>query len=91
MPPALSVVIPLCNEADAVEPLVAELRRVLDGLGRPAELIVVDDGSDDGSYERLRAVQRGETRLRIVRLARNYGQTAALAAGIEQARAPIII
>ncbi|TMA69839.1 MAG: glycosyltransferase [Deltaproteobacteria bacterium] len=91
VPPALSVVIPLCNEADAVEPLVAELRRVLDGLGRPAELIVVDDGSDDGSYERLRAVQRGETRLRIVRLARNYGQTAALAAGIEQARAPIII
>ena len=91
MPPALSVVIPLCNEADAVEPLVAELRRVLDGLGRPAELIVVDDGSDDGSYERLCAVQRGETRLRIVRLARNYGQTAALAAGIEQARAPVII
>jgi len=64
---------------------------VLDGLGRPAELIIIDDGSEDGSAQRLRAAQRSEPRLRIVRLARNYGQTAALAAGIEQARAPIII
>jgi glycosyltransferase involved in cell wall biosynthesis len=64
---------------------------VLDGLGRPAEVIIVDDGSEDGSAQRLRAAQRSEPRLRIVRLARNYGQTAALAAGIEQARAPIII
>ena len=64
---------------------------MLDGLGRPAELIIVDDGSEDGSAQRLRAAQRSEPRLRIVRLARNYGQTAALAAGIEQARAPIII
>ncbi|HSV04976.1 MAG TPA: glycosyltransferase family 2 protein [Candidatus Binatus sp.] len=89
--PGLSIVIPLYNEADAVEPLIAELRRVLDGLGRPAELIIIDDGSEDGSAQRLRAAQRSEPRLRIVRLARNYGQTAALAAGIEQARAPIII
>jgi len=74
-----------------VEPLIAELRRVLDGLGRPAELIIVDDGSEDGGAERLRTAQRTEPRLRIVRLARNYGQTAALSAGIEQARAPIII
>ena len=64
---------------------------MLDGLGRPAELIIVDDGSEDGSSQRLRIAQRSEPRLRIVRLARNYGQTAALAAGIEQARAPIII
>ena len=64
---------------------------MLDGLGRPAEVIIVDDGSEDGSAQRLRAAQRSEPRLRIVRLARNYGQTAALAAGIEQARAPIII
>ena len=64
---------------------------MLDGLGRPAELIIIDDGSEDGSAQRLRAAQRSEPRLRIVRLARNYGQTAALAAGIEQARAPIII
>ena len=64
---------------------------MLDGLGRPAELIIIDDGSEDGSAQRLRAAQRSEPRLRIIRLARNYGQTAALAAGIEQARAPIII
>ena len=68
-----------------------ELAGVLDGLGRSAEILVVDDGSTDGSFEQLATLAATEPRLRIVRLARNYGQTAALAAGIEQARAPIIV
>jgi glycosyltransferase involved in cell wall biosynthesis len=72
-------------------PLVRELAGVLDALGRPAEVIAVDDGSTDGSFACLAALAAEEPRLRIVRLARNYGQTAALAAGIEHARAPVVV
>jgi glycosyltransferase involved in cell wall biosynthesis len=89
--PQLSVVIPLYNEARAVAPLLDELGRVLDALGRSAEIVVVDDGSTDGSGTRLRERLVTEPRLRIVHLARNYGQTAALAAGIEHARGAVIV
>jgi len=89
--PALSVVIPLYNEAESLEPLVAELGPVLDSLSRTAEIIAVDDGSSDGSFERLVGLVAREPRLRVVRLARNYGQTAALAAGIEHARGGIVV
>ncbi len=89
--PEISVVIPVYNETESVTPLVRELAGVLDGLGRPAEIVAVDDGSTDGSFDRLAGLALEEPRLRVVRLARNYGQTAALAAGIEQARAPVIV
>jgi glycosyltransferase involved in cell wall biosynthesis len=72
-------------------PLVAELRAVLAGLGRPGEVVFVDDGSTDGTFARLARLAEEEPRLRIVRLARNYGQTAALAAGIEHARGEIVV
>jgi glycosyltransferase involved in cell wall biosynthesis len=71
--------------------MISELGEVLDGLGRRAEIVAVDDGSTDGSFDRLVALLPREPRLRLVRLARNYGQTAALAAGIEHARAPVIV
>jgi len=70
---------------------VRELSSVLDGLGRPAEVVAVDDGSTDTTFARLLALRAEEPRLRIVRLARNYGQTAAIAAGIEHARGDIIV
>ncbi len=89
--PALSVVVPLYNEAESLEALVAELGPVLDAVGGTAEIVAVDDGSSDGSFERLVGLVAREPRLRVVRLARNYGQTAALAAGIEHARAPVIV
>jgi glycosyltransferase involved in cell wall biosynthesis len=89
--PGISVVIPVYNEVDAVAPLLRELGQVLDGLELASEIVAVDDGSTDGSFERLAALRAGEPRLRVVRLARNYGQTAALAAGIEYARAPVIV
>ncbi len=90
-PPALSVVVPLYNEVECVDRLISEIAAVLDDLRQPAEIVVVDDGSTDGSFRSLEAARAREPRLRIVRLARNYGQTAALAAGIEQARAPLIV
>jgi len=85
------VVIPIYDEEEALPRLVGELGAVLDALARPAEIVAVDDGSTDGSFARLVSLAARDERLRIVRLARNYGQTAALAAGVEHARAPIIV
>jgi glycosyltransferase involved in cell wall biosynthesis len=89
--PQLSIVIPVYDEVDCLAPLVSEIGAALDGLALPAEIVAVDDGSTDGSFARLRALVAREPRLRVIRLARNYGQTAALAAGIEHARAPVIV
>jgi len=84
--PEISVIVPVYDEEENVLPLVEELGRVLDGLGRSAEILIVDDGSTDRTAALLTALAADEPRLRVVRLARNYGQTAALAAGIEHAR-----
>jgi len=89
--PELSVIVPVYDEEANVVPLVEELGRVLDGIGRTAEIVVVDDGSTDRSGALLTALAAEEPRLRVVRLARNYGQTAALAAGIEHAHGDILI
>jgi len=89
--PALSVVIPVYDEVESLGSLLAELGGVLDALDRPAEIVAVDDGSTDGSFARLVELGAREPRLRVVRLARNYGQTAALAAGIEHARGAVIV
>jgi len=83
--------VPVYDEEANIVPLVEELGRVLDGLGRSAEILVVDDGSTDRSAALLTALAADEPRLRVVRLARNYGQTAALAAGIEHARGEILV
>jgi len=90
-PPILSVVVPLFNEVACVDALVTEVAAALDSLGFPAEVIVVDDGSTDGSFEALRRRASDEPRLRIIRLARNYGQTAALAAGFAESRGEIVV
>ncbi|HLK12715.1 MAG TPA: glycosyltransferase family 2 protein [Candidatus Binatia bacterium] len=90
-PPELSVVVPVYDEEENVAPLVRELGAVLDDLARPAEIVAVDDGSADASFARLAALRAEEPRLRVVRLARNYGQTAALAAGVGEARGRIVV
>jgi glycosyltransferase involved in cell wall biosynthesis len=89
--PELSVIVPVYDEEENVVPLIEELGRVLDGIGRTAEIVVVDDGSTDRSGALLTALAAEEPRLRVVRLARNYGQTAALAAGIEHAHGDILV
>jgi glycosyltransferase involved in cell wall biosynthesis len=89
--PALSVVVPVFNEEDNVEPLVAELRAVLDGLGEPFELVFVNDGSTDATGPRLAALAAAEPRLRVVALDGNFGEASALSAGLHQARGDVIV
>ncbi len=89
--PELSVVIPFFEEEAAVEPLLDELTCVLEGIGRPFEVIAVDDGSRDRTFERLARSHERDGRVRVVRLRRNFGQTAALAAGFAEVRGEIVI
>ena len=86
-----SVVIPLFNERDNLAPLHAELTRVMQTLGRPYELLFIDDGSSDGGIEVLRAIKATDPCLHVIRLARNSGQTAALACGFKHASGEVIV
>ncbi len=87
----LSIVLPVYNEAGSLPGLIPELTAVLDQLGRSYEIIAVDDGSSDDSVAVLRRLQEQESHLRIVQFRRNFGQTAAFAAGFDYARGEIII
>jgi glycosyltransferase involved in cell wall biosynthesis len=81
----------LYNEAENVEPLYAELSAALTDTGRSYEVVIVDDGSRDDSFARLRAVHESDPRWRIIRFRRNFGQTAGFSAGFDAARGAIII
>ncbi len=87
----LSVVIPLFNEEENVSPLYEELRAVLEKLGRTYEIVLVDDGSSDKTFEKLRAIAALDPHVVVLRFRRNFGQTAALSAGIERARGDVIV
>jgi glycosyltransferase involved in cell wall biosynthesis len=89
--PDLSVVIPIYNEAPSLAELYRELTDTLTTWGRPYEIIAVDDGSTDGSFETLARLQAADARLRVIRLRRNFGQTAAFAAGFDHARGRVIV
>jgi glycosyltransferase involved in cell wall biosynthesis len=91
MLPELSIVIPVLNEADNVGPLHEELSQVLRGLERPYEIVFVDDGSTDATPERLAALAAADAHVRLVRLRRNFGQTAAFSAGFDAARGDVVV
>lgn len=91
MDPEISIVIPLYNEAENVRALYDEMTAALAAIGRPYEVVVVDDGSRDDSFVRLKAIHQQDPRWRIIRFRRNFGQTAGFAAGFDAARGQIII
>ena len=90
MVPDLSVVIPLYNEEPNVAQLHRELTAALGAWGRPYELLFIDDGSTDGTFPVLKELQAGDPRVRVVALRRNFGQTAAFAAGFAHARGRMV-
>ncbi len=90
MNPELSLVIPIRNESPNVEALYVELTEAFERWGRSYEVLAIDDGSTDDSYERLVRCQRRDPRWRIIRFRRNFGQTAAFAAGFRYARGRLI-
>jgi len=89
--PEVSVFLPVYNEEPNLPPLHAKLDEALKALDRTAEIIYVDDGSSDGSLKVLRDIARLDSRVRVVALKRNYGQTAAMAAGIDAAKGQVLI
>ena len=79
------------NEAASVADLHTGMTSALEALGRPYEIIAIDDGSTDDTYERLAAIHRRDPRVRVIRFRRNFGQTAAFAAGFAHARGRFIV
>jgi glycosyltransferase involved in cell wall biosynthesis len=89
--PTVSIVIPIFNEIDNVQPLYQNLRAAMEPSGYTWEVVFVDDGSTDGSISLLRKLHAGQAGVRVVELRRNFGQTAAMAAGFDHAGGEIII
>lgn len=87
----LSVVIPIHNEEPALLPLYDRLTRVLESLQKPYEVLFVDDASTDRSFDLLANLAEIDGRLKVIRLRRNFGQTAALAAGFDEAQGEVIV
>ena len=88
---SISVIVPAKNEEQNLPVLVERLFPILRGLSRPFEVIVVNDGSTDGSLRVLRGLAASHPELRVIDFARNYGQTAAMMAGFDHARGDIIV
>ena len=89
--PELSLFLPVLDEEDNLRPMHAKIAAALDTLGKTAEVIYVDDGSTDNSLKVLRDLADEDDRVRVISLRRNYGQTAAMSAGIDAAKGDILI
>ena len=91
MTPDLSVIVPLYNEEESVGPMYRAIVDALEPLGRSYEILFVDDGSRDGTYGKTKELAERDARLRVIHFRGNYGQTAAMSAGIEHARGKVLI
>ncbi|HNQ16400.1 MAG TPA: glycosyltransferase family 2 protein, partial [Pyrinomonadaceae bacterium] len=89
--PQLSLFLPVLDEEENLRPMHAKIREALAELGKTAEVIYVDDGSTDSSLKVLREIAEEDGRVRVISLRRNYGQTAAMSAGIDASRGEILI
>ncbi len=90
-PPELSLFLPVLDEEENLRPMHAKIAAALDALGKTAEVIYVDDGSTDKSLQILKEIAAEDSRVRVISLRRNYGQTAAMSAGIDAAKGEILI
>ncbi len=88
---AVSVILPVFNEADNLEPLAKDVVAALEETGRSYEVIFVDDGSTDQSLDVLKTLQRTLPSVVVIEFRRNFGQTAALAAGLRAADGEIVV
>jgi glycosyltransferase involved in cell wall biosynthesis len=89
--PELSLFLPVLDEEENLRPMHAKIQSALDSLGKTAEVIYVDDGSTDKSLSILKEIAAADDRVRVISLRRNYGQTAAMSAGIDAAKGDILI
>jgi glycosyltransferase involved in cell wall biosynthesis len=89
--PYVSIVVPIYNEEESIPMLYSRLTTALEQLGLPYEILAADDGSRDGSFALLRELAQTDHRLRVIRFRRNFGQTAAFAAGFARARGDVVI
>ena len=87
----LSIVIPVFDEEENVAPLIGEIKAAVEPLGRQYEMVFIDDGSRDNTFRVLAQMYRTEPHLRVIRLKRNFGQTAALAAGMAHAQGEVVV
>ena len=88
--PYLSVVVPIRNESPNIPELHRQLTETLERWGKPYEILAIDDGSTDDSFGKLAAIQAADSRVRVIRFRRNFGQTAAFSAGFAHARGDLI-
>ncbi len=86
----ISIVVPLYNEEDSIDELYRQLNEALEDFGEPYEVIVVDDGSTDSSFEKLSRIHEQDKRWRIIQFRRNFGQTAGFAAGFDLAQGDVV-
>jgi glycosyltransferase involved in cell wall biosynthesis len=89
--PKLSVIVPFFNEEESIRPLYDAITGAVDPLAVPYEMVFVDDGSSDATAAIATELARADSRVRLVKFRRNYGQTPAMAAGIEQANGEILV
>jgi len=89
--PEISIVVPVYNEKALLEELCTRLMSVCKGLNRSYEILIVDDGSDDGSFEKLQRIKGDDETLRLIRFTRNFGQQAAVLAGFRMSRGKIVV
>jgi glycosyltransferase involved in cell wall biosynthesis len=88
---AISIVIPVYNEEESIPPLWRSVRRACEPLGNRYEVIFVDDGSRDKTFELLKRINKEDAKVKVIRFRRNFGQTAAMAAGFEYASGEVIV